>query len=190
MEIKINQIRKEIPFLPPKSKKGKVLAIGNFFDHISFIDYMLVEHVINLYGSDQLKEKMESYLKDVSLFEQRSTVSQFIQFWPGRRDTSISRKDIDFQIRKEPDSCSFEQMKLLKKDFCNQFLPSKSELVVLYGNFSQGSVVMKLYIPASFIPSLIGRISKHENDSFFHEHDIDGFYVNDLLVYPNKFFGE
>ena len=42
-----------------------------------FINYSLLEHVINEFGSDQLKEDMRQYIADLEEFRKTTTVAQF-----------------------------------------------------------------------------------------------------------------
>ncbi len=190
-KVRIEAVQKEIPML----QRRNTLDIENLFVHLdanhwNFIDFGLMEHIIRLYGSEQLNKKMERYLQELSLFEQQATASQLIQFWQGRRHTSFNQSDITFRMSKDPDTCLLQQIKLLKKEFCNRFLPPKSELAVLYSSFSCGSLIIKLHIPSFLVPSLIGNVSKSGSYSFFIRHDIESFHIKDILIYPNQVFSK
>ena len=194
--ISTEEMRKVIPYLPQKLRKpssgGHTSDIGKIFSYLdanvwSIIDYNLLASIIHFNGSDELKQSMEKYEQDLSLFEQQTTVSQLMEFWPGRRHFPHEdvQCDITFKVRKDSDMCLLEQLRFLRKEFCSQFLPPKSELSVLYGSFTYGSsVMMKLYLPIDIVPDLVSNLSEHDSASFFIGHDIESFRVRDVLMYP------
>ena len=46
----------------------------------SFIDYGLIEHVIRKFGSDSMKNDMQSYCRDMQTFMKHTTIKQLIKF--------------------------------------------------------------------------------------------------------------
>ncbi len=193
-EVNIEELQKEIPFLPQRLRRSSVgrqtSDIGKIFAYLdaniwNFIDYGLLAAIIDLYGSEQLKENMENFERDVSVFEQQTTLSQLTEYWPGRQH--IPREDlqcdITFRIRKNPDKCLLEQLRFLRKEFCDQFLPPKSELSMLYGSFTYGSLVIKLYIPIDLIPDLVTGVNQPGSASFFVSREIESFHIRDVSMY-------
>ena len=190
-KVRIKEIQKEIPFLPQKLRRY-TLDIGRIFAYLdtniwNFIDYGLLAKIIDLYGSDELKQSMEKYEQDLYLFELKTTVTQLMEFWPGRKHIPHEEVqcDVTLRIRKDPNTCLLEQLRFLRKEFCNQFLPPNSEVSVLYGGFTCGSVVMKLHIPIDLVPDLVSKVNQPDSDIFFVSHEIESFHINDVSMYQS-----
>ena len=185
----------DVPFLPQVLRARKfgrnASNVKKIFEYLdayiwTFIDHGILSTIIDRHGSDQLKESLEQYVQDLHLFEQHTTASQLMESWPGRKHIPHSdvQSDITIRIHKDPDTCSLEQLRHLRKEFCDQFLLPKSELIVLYESFTHGSLVMKLFIPLDFVPDLIDNVIKHGN-SFFVDHEIESFQVREVLIYQS-----
>ena len=60
----------------------KATTIDEIFETLSqfwnFMNYALIRHIINRFGSDALKEKLEGYLIYLGLFEENTKVKEFI----------------------------------------------------------------------------------------------------------------
>lgn len=75
IEKKIN-IEEDIPFLPQilraRTVERDIKKIFSYLDAYvwTFIDHGILSTIINLHGSDQLKEGLEKYVQDLCLFEQ------------------------------------------------------------------------------------------------------------------------
>ena len=54
--------------------------------HFTFLDYHLLEHLVEEFGSEQLQEDMSSYREMVEVFLDQTTVLQLMDYWPGKRD--------------------------------------------------------------------------------------------------------
>ena len=191
------ELKKVIPFLPQRLRKpsagGAASDIGQIFGYLdakiwNFINYGLLATIVDLYGSDELKQSMEKYERDLSLFEQQTTLSQLMEFWPGRKHILHEEVqcDVTLRIRKDPDMYLLEELRFLRKELCDQFLPPKSELSMLYESFSyvNGSVVIKLYLPIDLVPDLVSN-SKPDSASFFVSREIESFHIRDVSLYQS-----
>ena len=51
----------------------------------NYLHYGLLQHIIELYGSDDTKKLMKSYIEDVKSFQQETTLAMFWEADPNRR---------------------------------------------------------------------------------------------------------
>lgn len=151
----------------------------------NFIDYTLLEHIIRLFGSVELRRKMERYVADFTQFSKQTTVSQLIMYWPGRKDTPPNYCELTVKISMDPDHCTLEQLDILRKDMCKQFLPPLSEFALLFWKFGYGSTVVKFFTAIDLIPSLMSEVKKPESKSFFMVNSIDSIQIRDVVLYPD-----
>ena len=202
-EVDVKHIRKHIMALPYKLKRDvshmvgehapairKKLDMDRLFVYLdatiwNFIDYPLLEHIIRQFGSVQLRKEMERYMASLTLFFKETTVSQLIQYWPGRKETPPNYCVVTARINLDPDHCTLEQLDLLRKDLCGQFLPPLSEFALLLSNLSKSSVIVRWLIAIDLVPILMSEIQKAENSSFFMANSIENLWVRDIAVYTN-----
>lgn len=152
----------------------------------NFMDYSLLEHLILLFGSSQLKRDMEGYVRKISAFEKSTTISQLIKYWPGRRDTPPNYCPLTAKIDVDPDQCTLESLNSLRKDFCKDFLPPLSEFALLHCNFEHGSVVVTWLLALDLVPALTKAVMCEEKAAFFDVHAVKSVHIRDIQVYPQS----
>ena len=68
--------------IPPPVTFVKIWSVLNL--HLDFLNYGLLKHVINAYGSHELKKKMQNYVHELSTFKQQNQLPDFIKSSPCR----------------------------------------------------------------------------------------------------------
>ena len=53
----------------------------------NFLDFNLLKHVITRFGSEDLKQKNETYEHDLQSFQKVARVCDFIDYWPGQKQS-------------------------------------------------------------------------------------------------------
>lgn len=205
-QVDAKQIKKHLMALPLKLKRDVAYMVGQNLPDIrqkvdldrlfvyldatiwNFIDYTLLEHIIREFGSMELRRDMDRYVADITLFSKQTTVSQLIQYWPGRKDTPPKYCELTFKIDKDPDRCTLEELNVLRKELQKQFLPPLSECALLLCSCRNGSIVVKWFIAIDLVPVLISEIQKTEKSAFFEDNSIESIQVRDIVVYedPNQ----
>lgn len=194
-EVNIEHITKYIISLPFKLKSQKP-DIDCLFKYLNatiwnFIDYTLLECIIHQFGSAQLQREMENYVTDITNFSRQTTVSQFSAYWPGRMDTPTRYSELTARINTDPDVRTIEQLILLKKDLCKQFLPPHSEFAMMFCNCTctSDSIELKWLIAIDLVVTLMTEIYRPVNSSFFAKNFIESLQVRYVVVYPDPNLG-
>lgn len=153
----------------------------------NFMDCGLLGHIVRLFGSAELKQKMEKYIADLSNFEKTTTISQLIDNWPGRREMPENYCNLVAKINKNPDKYTLKQLNSLRKDFCKQFLPPtpKSEFALLHSSFQRGSIIVKWFVAGDAVPTLMNSVMNPESAPFFVDYKIETVHIRDVLVYES-----
>ena len=150
----------------------------------NFIDYHLLQHIINKLGSITLRSKMAAYVKELNEFMSSTTVTNLIQFWPGRQDCPLQCSKMSIRIELNPNECTLEQLNTIRKRFCDYFLPPLSEFAMLYYKFRQGSIVVILLLASHLIPCLVHKLCSPDCYKFFDKLEISTLLIKGILVYP------
>ena len=77
-------IKKKLANIPQSATFVNIWTILNLY--WDFLNYGLLEHVISNFGSDGLKQQMQTYVDELSTFKQTTRLCDFIESCPCRDD--------------------------------------------------------------------------------------------------------
>ena len=174
--VSLERVRHSITHLPPeiRSEHYKFLQekmkdlrrcddIVDVFSHLNlywtYIDYSLLERLVNKYASDKLQGDMEEYVRDMQSFRKQTLVSTFVTVWKGRaKPPPNTFTEIKAELKKDASHCTLEELSQLLKDFCAAFHLSESALM-LY-RLDPGSVIITWLIPMELVRKLMSTVKR------------------------------
>ena len=121
--------------------------------HFTFIDYGLLAHLIEEFGSDQLQEDMSAYAEAVQLFLDETTVQQLMDHWPGRQDKPPHFEKLIAVIDEDPSTYTLRKLDKLRKKFCSETRLSETVLILI-GVGKKCSFELSCVVPSIFVPQL------------------------------------
>ena len=82
----------------------------------NFLNFDLLEHIVSIFGSEELKQKMESYKHDLQFFRKATRVCDFISCWPVRGQTPPKKEVRKFvaKMKHDWDNCTLEDLETLR----------------------------------------------------------------------------
>jgi hypothetical protein len=147
--------------------------------HFTFIDYSLLKHIINQFGSKQLKSDMSEYIETVQAFMDQTTVQELMDHWPGMSEIPPHFEELRARIEEDSSSYTLRQLDDLRRRFCSKTRLYETVLILI-GIKKRSSFLLSWIIPSICLPefkSVIGKLSSN----FFHieqiyslTHDQDG----------------
>ncbi len=153
----------------------------------SFLDYSLLEHIINKFGSVQLNDDMTKYATELAVFIATTTVAQFVERWPtvcGRKTIPPHFSELTVRITLSASECTLERLEKVRKDFCREF--SLSTFALVLAEVQPGSVFVVWYVPSSIVPQLSSTLSDYTGNLFcihcISTLKLDDQLFDDLLV--------
>lgn len=150
----------------------------------NFIDYYLLEHIINKLGSTNLRSQMAEYVTELTDFMRTTTITSLIRCWPGRQDCPLLYDKMSVTVDLNPNECTLQQLNTIRKKFCEYFLPPLSEFAMLYYKFREGSILVILLLARHLIPTLVQKLLSPECYQFFEEQGIVSLCIKGISVYP------
>ena len=149
--------------LPTLEKADSIRKIFNLLNpHVSFIDYHLIEYLVEEFGSEQLQEDMSAYVKLVQVFYDETTVQQLMDHWPGRRDIPPHFEELTAVIDEDPGTYTLRRLDNLRKEFCSEI--RLFETVLILKRFGRkNSFIVCWVVPFIFVPQLKSVISSLRN---------------------------
>ena len=152
---------------------------------LSFIDYALLEHIINKFGSGQLKKATAAYGSDIQVFMKQTTIQQLIAaHMPGEPKVPPDFQYLKAKINKDATRYTLAEIDDLRRTFCAEI--RLSEIVFhLVALKHSSSFIISFIVPSILVPDVIESAMKLD-DSFFQRENITYLSVGSRWVYHPK----
>ena len=173
-------IKTNLTNIPPPETFAKIWSILNLY--WDFLNYGLLEHVINKCGSDDLKQQMQDYVDELSTFKQTTRLCDFIKSWPCRDDGPAEdrlKKGV-VKMKREWSRCTLQDMESFMKDLVHKiFLP---EFDILFQKAERGCVCVT-WITSPSIAKLLQRNLANIETEFFKDRGITAVTIDGQDIY-------
>ena len=151
----------------------------------NFLNFDLLEHIVNSFNIEDLKHKMVSYVHDLQSFRKATRVCDFVDCWPVLEQSPPKRSDLRKFIAKmklEWDKCTLEDLETLKGVITHKFfLPG---FALQLKKLKKGCITVTWTIPAPFVKPLLEAIQS-TSSKFFMEQKIDKIAIDGQDCYPS-----
>ena len=156
-----------------------IFAHLNFY--LSFIDFSLLEHIIEHFGSPGLQQSMEKYATDMVRFRSETTVADIIPHLSGRPDSPPDYVKLEMKLNFDPKTCTLEDLEQHRKRLGSEFSLSKFALFLV--KLGEGSLVEVYLVPLNIVPTLKRHVQQ-KSLTFFLNLEILKLFVNEEHLYP------
>ena len=181
IEEKLTNIR------PPAAFESIWSILNLYWD---FLNHGLLEHVINQCGSKELKQEMQDYILELSVFKQTTRLCDFIKNWPCRdeRPPEGYLKKVVLKMQKEWSQCTLQDVESFKAALVQRLFLPKYE--ILLQKAIKGCVCVTWLTSSSTATSLQQNLANIEPE-FFKKHGIDAVTIDgqDVYLTPVKKYG-
>ena len=173
-------IEEKLTNIPPPVTFESIWSILNLY--WDFLNYGLLEHVISQCGSDELKQQMQDYVDELSIFKQTTRLCDFIESWPCRDDgpPEDRLKKMVIKMKHEWSQCTLHDVESFKNALVHKFfLP---EFDTLLQNIERGCVCVT-WLTSPSIATLLQQNLTNIETEFFKKHGIDAVTIDGQDVY-------
>ena len=173
-------VEKKLTNIPQSATIVNIWTILNLY--WDFLNYGLLEHVIRNFGSEDLKQNMQEYVHELSVFKQTTRLCDFIESWPCRDDgpPEDRLKKVVVKMKHEWSQCTLQDMESFKKALVHKFfLP---ELDILLQKAERGCVCVT-WLTSPSIATLLQQNLANIETEFFKKHGIDAVSIDGQDVY-------
>ena len=97
-----------------------------------FMNYGLLEHVISMFGSEDLKHQMQQYVYQLSMFKRVTRLCDFIKCWPCKDDRPPKDclKKVVVKIQNKWFQCTLEDMESFMKALIRKFFLPEADILL------------------------------------------------------------
>ena len=172
-------LKENLPILEDLGTVSKIFSRLSL--HFTFLDYTLLQHLIDEFGSEHLKQDMSAYDREIQVFLDETTIPQLQDHLPGQQDHPPHFDKLRMRIDKDPGKYSLRMVNNLRKQFCNE--TQLSEIVfVLIGIGKANSFILIFIIPSVLGPRLVASVGRVD-DNFYQREHIVSIALNQQQLY-------
>ena len=156
----------------------------------SFLDYGLIDYLIQKFGSDGLKQDMLSYCNEMVVFMKETTIKQLIEadHFPGQTEIPPKFSLIEAKIGEDASRCTLEQLNRLRKRYCSEV--KLSDIVFhLVAVVESNSFIIRWLVPSALVSDIVKftrYIVKNIDQSFYQEYKITSLTLDGMWLYISK----
>ena len=178
-------IKENLPQLYDAKSIPEIFGLLNFY--WNYLHYGLLQRIIDIYGADDTKELMKSYIKNVKLFQQETTLAMFWEVDSGHMCAMAesSREKIAKVITSHEgltSHSSLQSIQAFRQKFAREI--SLPECAVVMKDILLGSVVIVWMIPAKGAITLKSQVEEGAVE-FFKQHHILELRIDDVIIYSS-----
>ena len=154
----------------------------------NFMNYTLLENLVNKFGDKDLISKMQDYKKDLKEFRNKTRLCDFTNYCTkyNKKVSEDDFKELVFKLNQSWEKCTLENLEMLQESITHKFfLPSFSMTIKEIGS---GSIIVKWSIPTEIATSLEKSLEKTDIREFCKENEIESIILDrkECLYLPSK----
>ena len=164
----------------------KAEGLEEIFMHLNlywnFIDYSLLDYIIDRFCSEELKREMSQYRAELAKFRRETTIRQMIHSWPGRVEPPPTFTEFTSTLDRDAGTFTLEELEELRMKICSEF--SLSNFILMFRGVVEGSLIITWFVPSSIVAQLrLDLLAKAVSKSpFFQENAITSVSIDGELV--------
>ena len=156
-------------------------SVGEIFYILSpywnFTNYHLLEHLITSLGDNQLKTKLQAYLDDLKVFEDNTTVKDFIRVRRSYLDLPPDFSEVAVKLRDEWADYSLSRIHQLCQELSE--ISSLNAFSTIFTGGSFNSIHLCLAVPSLTLHLLAAAL----DDKFLHNHGIEVIHIEGVELH-------
>ena len=161
-----------------------------FFNHLNlycwnFLEYHVLESLIESKCSKELREKMSGYARDVEKFRQKTTISDFIRcarHLVKKRTIPPHFKKVTLEHAVDPDVYTLAELDAFRKDTLESLHLKLSECAFQVYLIKHGCIIVKWMIPEDFAGSLSDFFSGEDGLEILCRHKVEKLKIDKIAI--------
>ena len=178
-----SEIQAMLPTLKEEERIPKLFLQLNPLFH--FLDYDLLDHLINKFGSVDLKAKMSKYLTDINKFMEETTIRDVIDMNYLRGVDFENSLTLKVKFDGDPKNYTLKQVDRFRTKFCNKTKLSRAIFGLLYCADAHSFFIIWCF-PAVMNLVVINEVTALTRTQFFTEEHVQSVYVDRELLFPRQ----
>ena len=178
---------KRLGFIYDAKSVDQIFGIFSLSRTWNYLNFGLLQHLVEAYGDDELQQRMLKYTTSVELFRRKTTLKVFWKASPTKgmcpeipTNFRESLKHITFKHGNLHDSTNLEDIERHRQDLAEQY--SFPEFTIILADIEKGCVATTWIVPSSLAVKLADE-TKRGNISFLEKHNVLELTIQESTVY-------
>ena len=183
-------LKEILPCIYNAKSIGEIFGFFNLYDIWNYLNYGLLQHIMEVYGDDKLHQKMEKYIALVDSFRKKTTLEVFWEAHPASKSCPEipstlreSLKRVTFKHGNLDGTASLDDIERHRQNLARHV--SLPDLTIILEDIKGGSVATVWLVPPSVADRLADEVQKGNVD-FLEQHNILELEIQDSTVYRSK----
>ena len=169
-----------------KAELKKAEPIADIFftvdDYWDFLNYSLLEHIIDRHASDNVKKEMAEYVAQVSAFRRKTRLDKFSEIYK-RKEKKVDEKfrtlvtEHDIHLS----TTTLEKVEEIRHDICSEL--SLREFSLQLAAVAPGSLVITWLVPQSLVAYIQKSIKL--SSPAMRKHHVSQLTLNGFIIYDS-----
>ena len=169
-----------------KAELKKAESIADIFftvdDYWDFLNYSLLEHIIDRHASDNVKKEMAEYVVQVNAFRRKTRLDKFSKIYK-RKEKKVDEKfrtlvtEHDIHLS----TTTLEKVEEIRHDVCSEL--SLREFSLQLAAVAPGSLVITWLVPQSLVAYI--QKSVKLSSPAMRKHHVSQLTIDGLIVYDS-----
>ena len=150
-----------------------------------FLNYTLLEHIVNEFGNNDTKAAMANYVTELVEFRKATKLSDFITHWPCKGKVPPDMSRLVIKMEKDWSNCTLEHVEQFKTTLTQELLlPS---FAMLLRDAEEGCISFTWLIPSSIV-KLLSKDIHNIKLGWFQKHNIQRLAIDGQELYSSATF--
>ena len=171
-------------------RKRSFKNLTEFFTHLtyhcwSFIEYQPLEHLIENTCSEKLKERVKIYARDVQIFQENTTISEFLTYrghLAKKRRIPESFKKFKTEHNIDPGTYTLADLERLRKKTCTHIKLSDFALQQIL-MITTNCIIVEWMIPEEIVEILSLFYSSEVGQDLLSNHQVESIVIDDKSLH-------
>ena len=178
-----HSLKENLPYIYNATSIEEIFGVFNL-GVWSYLNYGLLQHLVEVYGNNEMKDMMQEYATSVEVFRKETPLKVFWEASPNGDCPDVPsnlRRDllkITFKHGNQNPTTTLEEIETFRRDITNKF--SLPEFVMILAHIEKGCVATIWFVPPS-----VAVILKDEKQiaEFLKQHHILEMKIEDSTIY-------
>ena len=172
----VKQNKKE--FLKAKNIEEVFITANDYWD---FLNYSLLQHIINRFGSNDMRKEMETFATEILVFRKKTRIKPFSKVYKIRCDFKNDKRKKIVSELKEIDfsTATLEDVEKYRSDLCSEL--SLPEFSLQLAEIQDGSMMLTWLVSKSLVAHVQKTIKP--SSPTMKKHNVSLFIVDGFVAY-------
>ena len=188
-ELKLT-LKEILPYIYNAKSIEEIFGFFNLYDIWTYLNYGLLQYLVEVYGDDKVHQRMEKYTALVDSFRKKTTLEVFWEAQPASKccpevssTLRESLKRVIFKHGNLDGTASLDDIERYRQKLASHV--SLPDLTIILEDIKEGSVATIWLVPPSVADRLADEVQRG-NANFLEQHNILELKIQDSTVYRSK----